>query len=75
MGEPIVIYRAEDGEPLEVYGLAQKAALLAKGEYVLEPPAKGKAKKDAADVAKETATEQAQGKGPAEKAAPTKRGK
>jgi hypothetical protein len=73
MSEPITIYRAEDGEPLAVYGLAQKAALLAKGEYVLEPPAKGKGKKDAADVAKETA--QAQGTEPAEKAAPAKRGK
>jgi hypothetical protein len=75
MSEPITIYRAEDGEPLAVYGLAQRAALLAKGEYVLEPPAKGKGKKDATEAAKETAKEQAQGQEPAEKATPAKRGK
>ena len=43
MSEPMIIYRAEDGEPLEVYGLAQRSVLLAKGEYVLELPEKGKA--------------------------------
>lgn len=37
MSEPVVIYRATDGEPLTVYGPAAMAALLASGEYVSEP--------------------------------------
>jgi hypothetical protein len=38
MSEPITIYAVKDGEPIDVYGQAQLAALLASGDYVIEKP-------------------------------------